>query len=159
MVNTYREQFSNKKWRYMWVEWFWIVAYTKSENIGKTRSMLRALDGKEGIMSNRHIRNMIERVIKFWEDYFEYVPYFFEFFRKVLTVIEGDQELNSEYKKMLLQDQIENEKYIMNILTKHFKNTGPNPSSNGSGKDEEINKEGSLSNGIDFKITSAMLHN
>jgi hypothetical protein len=154
MVNTYREQFSNKKWRYTWVEWFWIVAYTKSENIGKTRSMLRALDGKEGIMSYRHVRNMIERVIKFWEDYFEYVSYFFEFFQKVQTVIEGDQELNSEYKKMLLQDQIENEKYIMNMLNKHFKNRGLNPSSNGSGEDEEINKEQNLlNNGIDFKIT------
>jgi hypothetical protein len=153
VINGYRKQFSNKKWVYMWFEWFWIVAYAKSESIGKTRRMLQALDGNQGIISVKHLRKRTEQAINFWEDFIEYGQYFSEFLRKGLSLIKGDQELYSEYKRILQKDQAENKKYLLDMSTKQFKETGLDSGSNNNSKPEDRNKNGLLDDANALKIT------
>jgi hypothetical protein len=55
--------------------------------------MLLALDGKEGSMSPEHIKDQMHSVLKFWEEFIHYSPYFFNFLKLVHKLIEKDPEL------------------------------------------------------------------
>jgi hypothetical protein len=127
IFNRYRDQFSNKKFLYTWYEWLWICAYAMIEGVGKTRSMLRQLNADDGqkrrILSRIHIRNMIERVIKFWEDYFKYIPYFFGLLNLIQVLIQRDEELKEKYEKMLEQLEKENDVELMNREQRYLNKT------------------------------------
>jgi hypothetical protein len=121
IYDRYVKQFSNKRWQYTRVERFWIVVFAKSRGIGNTRGMLRALDGERGRVSNKYIKNLIEPTLKFWKDYYKYIPYLFELLYKGQTLIESDQELKNEYQKMLEESRIETEKYQEETITNYLK--------------------------------------
>ena len=117
VFNKYRDSLFNQNWKYTLYEWFWIVAYAKSEGIGKALSMLKALDvKKEGKISRRHIKKMLERVMRFWEDFQEYCPYLFKFRKLILICIDGDLELKERYGKLREQSKREDEDYVKRII-------------------------------------------
>jgi hypothetical protein len=119
VINTYRKQFSNRNWRYTWFEWFWIVRYAQAFSTRRAAKMLLALDGKEGSMSPKHIKDQMQSVIKFWEEFIHYSPYFFNFLKLVHKLIEKDPELKEEYRKILEQDENDNENYRKRMLEEH----------------------------------------
>ncbi|HEY9388005.1 MAG TPA: hypothetical protein VIP70_13270 [Nitrososphaeraceae archaeon] len=95
IFERYREPFSKKNWRYTWVERLWIAIYAKTEGIGRTLNMLRALDGeKEGRVSRKYIKDLPQPTLKFWEEYVEYGCYLFEFLEKGLSLIKKDRVNN-----------------------------------------------------------------
>lgn len=79
---------------------------------------------------------MIEPTLKFWKDYYKYIPYLFELLYKGQTLIESDQELKNEYQKMLEESRIETEKYQEETITNYLKQVllQSNESSNNEGK-------------------------
>jgi len=116
VFNKYRKALFYQNWKYTLYEWFWIVAYAKSEGIGKTLRMLRALDGeKEGKVSRRHIRKMLGCTIRFWEEFQEYCPYLFKFRKLILAYIKADPELKEKYEKLREQSRKEDEDYVKRI--------------------------------------------
>ncbi|MDQ6862330.1 MAG: hypothetical protein M3044_00755 [Thermoproteota archaeon] len=129
IFNRYRDQFSNKKFLYTWFEWLWISAYATTEGVGKTRNMLHELNVGDGqkrrILSRKHIRNMIGRVIKFWEDYFEYIPYFFGLLNLIQVLIQRDEELKEKYEKMLEQLEKENDVELTHREKRYLDKTTP----------------------------------
>jgi hypothetical protein len=62
-----REQFSNKNWCYLWLEWFWIVRYSQVETPRMAAKMLQALDDGKGKISSRQIKNRKEPTLLFRE--------------------------------------------------------------------------------------------
>ncbi len=105
IINKYRRQFYDRNYRYTWYEWFWIVRYAQAFTPRKAAKMLLALDGEEqgagGRMSPKHIKDNINPVMQFWQDYFYYTPYFFSYLKFIHRLIEMDPELKAEYNKMI----------------------------------------------------------
>ncbi|MGB0028190.1 MAG: hypothetical protein WBP64_15245, partial [Nitrososphaeraceae archaeon] len=97
IINRFRKHFSDRNYRYTLYEWFWIVRYAHVFTPGKSDKMLLALDGDGGKISLKHIRDMIRPVMKFWEKYFCYSPYFFEF----LKIMHHPKEMLEEHLKTL----------------------------------------------------------
>jgi hypothetical protein len=111
LICKYREPFYDKNWRYTWPEWHVIVKYAEAESSRKAAKMLRALDGEEGIMSRRYIERQKKRVSSFFKDFYEYIPYFVDFYIAILYIIENDPELKEEYEKILKEKAISSENY------------------------------------------------
>ena len=120
VVDTYRKQFSNRNWRYTWFEWFWIVRYAQAFTPRRAAKMLLALDGEEGRISPKHIKDQIKPVLKFWEDFIYYCRYFFKFRKLIIHLIKMDPELTEEYQKILQQNEKNNNIYVKKILEEHF---------------------------------------
>jgi hypothetical protein len=121
VFNEYRHALFDQNWKYTLYEWFWIVAYAKAEGIGKTLTMLKAIDGqKVGRISHRHIKKMLERVIRFWEDFHKYCPYLFKFIELILAYIRADPELAEKYEKLREQSRNENIDYLKGIRGTHI---------------------------------------
>jgi hypothetical protein len=108
VINTYRIQFPNHNWRYTLYEWLWIAKYAQKERIGKTRNMLSSLDGQAGRISRKYIKNQIDPVMKFWEDFVRYAPYFFKFLNIMNCVISHDPKLSEENKRRIEQVEKKN---------------------------------------------------
>ena len=124
IINKYRRQFYDRNYRYTWLEWFWIVRYAQAFSPKKAAKMLLALDGEEqgeagGRMSPKYIKDNINPVMRFWQDYFCYSPYFFSYIQYIHRLIDSDPELKDEYKKMLERDKKENDVTIDNMLKEH----------------------------------------
>ena len=86
--------------------------------------MLLALDGEEqgagGRISLKHIKDKINPVMQFWQDFFYYAPYFFSFLESIHSLIENDPELKAEWDKMLEEDCKDNNATVNRILEDHF---------------------------------------
>jgi hypothetical protein len=142
IYDRYVKPFSNKRWHYTWVERFWIVAFAKARGIGNTLNMLRALDGDRGRVSNKYLKNLTEPTLKFWEDYYEYMPSLFELLYKGHALIDSDQELKIKYQKMLERHRIEIERYQKETISNYLKQAllqsdyGGNDGYKGNGKEE-----------------------
>ena len=76
VINAYRRQFSDKNWRYTWFEWFWIVMYAQTFTAGRAAKMMLSLDGKEKRLSRVYIKDRVQPVMKFWEEFFCYSTIF-----------------------------------------------------------------------------------
>jgi hypothetical protein len=127
VINTYSNQFPNHNRRYMLYEWLWIAKYARKEGVGKTRNMLHALDGKAGRISRKHIRDQIDSTMKFWEDFSNYAPYFFEFLNIMKHFITNDSELSEEYKKRLEQLEEDNVQDATKIVKDHLDRIAQHP--------------------------------
>ena len=61
--------------------------------------MLVALDGEEqgagGRISPKHIKDNINPIMEFWQDYFYYSPHFFSLLKSIHRLIETDSELKA----------------------------------------------------------------
>ena len=118
VTNKYREQFSNKNWCYLWLEWFWIVRYSQVETPRMAAKMLEALDGEKGKISSRQIKNRKESTLKFLEEFFYYFRLFLLFELYTLQIIKEDEFLKKEYEDLLKKDKEKNEVSIDNIIKK-----------------------------------------
>jgi hypothetical protein len=127
VINTYRIQFPNHNWRYTLYEWLWIAKYAKKEGIGKTRDMLSSLDGQAGRISRKYIKNQIDPVMKFWEDFVRYAPYFFKFLNIMNYVIAHDTKLIEENKSRTEQLEEKNLEDIKKIVKEHLDRIGQHP--------------------------------
>jgi hypothetical protein len=152
IINTYRKQFSNRNWRYTWFEWFWIVRYAQAFSTRRAAKMLLALDGKEGSMSPEHIKDQMHSVLKFWEEFIHYSPYFFNFLKLVHKLIEKDPELKEEYRKSIEQDENDNENYGKMMLQEHLERIQQRQQLHNDGNDNNNNDYYGANNN-DFKIT------
>jgi hypothetical protein len=119
-VKRYRKQFSDRNWRYTWHEWFWIIRYANFRTPGAASKMLLALDGKEGMISPKHIRNKREAVLRFWTEYFEYSPDFFDFISKALKVTNESDTLRELYNRKALIDANKDTQYITKLAKRHM---------------------------------------
>jgi hypothetical protein len=124
IINKYTRQFYDRNYRYTWYEWFWIVRYAQAFTPGKAAKMLLALDGEHGEgdmgrISPKHIKDKINPVLKFWQDYFNYSPYFFNFLKFVHRLIEKDPQLDAEHNKRLEKDHEDNDITINKMLEEH----------------------------------------
>lgn len=107
--NRYRQPFSHARWKYPWIEQFWIVLLGHVVSAREAARMMRALDSKTmGKISPKHIRDQIEPTIRFWNDFFEYVPHYLEFLNTMELFIRNDPELSKI-------DQRETEKYYSEL--------------------------------------------
>jgi hypothetical protein len=121
VFNEYRNSLFYQNWKYTLYEWFWIVAYAKSEGIGKALSMLKVLEDKtEGKISRIHIKKMLEHVTRFWEEFQKYCPCLFKFRKLILVCIGDDPELKEKYEKLREQSRREDEDYVKEIRGKHL---------------------------------------
>ncbi len=104
IINKYRRQFYDKNYRYTWYEWYWIVRYAQVFTPNRAAKLLLVLDGEEqgtgGKISPKHIKDKINLVMQFWQDYICYTPYFFYFLTLMHHYIDMDPELKAEYNKM-----------------------------------------------------------
>jgi hypothetical protein len=91
-----REQFSNKNWCYLWLEWFWIVRYSQVETPRMAAKMLQALDDGKGKISSRQIKNRKEPTLKFLEEFFHYFRLFLLFEIYILQIIKEDEFLKKD---------------------------------------------------------------
>ena len=66
---------------------------------------------------------MVERVIKFWEDYFKYIPYFFGLLNLIQVLIQRDEELKEKNEKLLEQLEKENDVELMNREQRYLNKT------------------------------------
>jgi hypothetical protein len=73
LYNKYMSQFNNKKWDYLWFEWFWIVRYSQAQAPKKAVRMLQALDGKKRKISLKQIKNKTKEVLHFLTEFFYYI--------------------------------------------------------------------------------------
>jgi len=113
--------------------------------------MLLSLDGKEGSMSPKHIKDQMQSVIKFWEEFIHYSPYFFNFLKLMHKLIEKDPELKEENRKIIEQDGNDNENYRKIMLEEHFEGIQQKQLQN-DGNDNNNNDYYGANNN-DFKIT------
>jgi hypothetical protein len=120
VIKTYRKPFSNRNWRYTMFEWFWIVRYAQAFTPRRAAKMLVALDREEGRISPKHIKDQIEPILKFWEEFFSYGPYFFKFLKLMHYIIKMDPELTEEYRGILHQHEKDNNNDRKKILEGHF---------------------------------------
>ncbi|MGB7884231.1 MAG: hypothetical protein WBL44_16010, partial [Nitrososphaeraceae archaeon] len=94
LFNRYREPFSNARWMYTWAEWFWIVLYAHVVSTREAARMISALDGQSmRKLSSKRIKNQIEPVIYFWQDFFEYVPHYLAYLNEIESLTKNDPEL------------------------------------------------------------------
>jgi hypothetical protein len=94
VLNHYRKPFSYKRWKYSWIEQFWIILYAHVVSAREAARMIRAIDG-QGIrkLSARHIKNQMEPVIRFWSDFFKYIPFYLGYLNMIGRIINYDPEL------------------------------------------------------------------
>ena len=112
----YLAQFYNPNWRYKWYEWFWIVRYAQVFSVGKAVNMLRYLDGDNGKISRKYIRDQIDRVLNFWIRFLLYIPFFLAFRKTIIEcVIKVNPDLNKEYEEILDKKRIDREEYEREI--------------------------------------------
>ena len=112
----YTAQFYNPNWRYTWYEWFWIVRYAQVFTAGKAVKMLRYLDGDNGKISRKYIRDQIDRVLDFWKRFLLYIPFFLAFRKTIVEcVIKVHPDLNKEYEEILDKKRIDCEEYERKI--------------------------------------------
>lgn len=102
VYSEYMAQFYNPNWKYTWYEWFWIVRYAQAFSVGKAVKMLRYLDGDNGKISRKYVRDQIDRVLDFWKRFLLYIQ-FFLVFREIIIecVIKVNPDLNEEYEEIL----------------------------------------------------------
>jgi hypothetical protein len=129
VINRYREQFSNKNYRYLWFEWFWIVKYSDFETPKIASNMLAVLDDEKDTISAKQIKNRKEQTLNFLEDFFCYSRVFFLFLFKILQIVEKDDFLKNEYKDLIKKSRDKNESSIDNIVKRHHL-TNDAPSNN-----------------------------
>lgn len=124
IINKYRRQFYDRNYRYTWYEWFWIIRYAQAFTPRRAAKMLLVLDGEEqgagGRISPKHIKDNINPVMQFWQDFFYYTPYFFSYLKFIHRLIEMDPELKAEYNKMLEGDDKDNDATISRMLEEHL---------------------------------------
>jgi hypothetical protein len=125
IVNKYSRQFYDRNYRYTWYEWFWIVRYAQAVSSRRAAKMLLALDGEgeersRDRISPKHIKDKINPVIKFWQDFFYYARYFFYFLKFIRRLIKGDPELKAEYNKILEGNHKEDDTTINKMLEEHL---------------------------------------
>jgi len=86
--------------------------------------MLSVIDGEEqgagGRISPKHIKDNINLVMKFWQDYFYYSPYFFSYLKFIHRLIKRDPELKAEYNMILEGDHKDNDTTINRMLEEHI---------------------------------------
>jgi hypothetical protein len=124
IINKYTRQFYDRNYRYTWYEWFWIVRYAQAVTPGNAAKMILALDGElgegaRGGISPKHIKDKIKPVLKFWQDYFYFSPYFFNFLKFIHNLIKRDSELSVQYNKILEGDHNDNDSTINKMLEAH----------------------------------------
>src|SRR5690348_16538798 len=124
IINKYRRQFYDRNYRYTWYEWFWIVRYAQAFTPRRAAKMLSVIDGEEqgagGRISPKHIKDNINLVMKFWQDYFYYSPYFFSYLKFIHRLIKRDPELKAEYNMILEGDHKDNDTTINRMLEEHI---------------------------------------
>ena len=135
-ICTYREPFYDTNWRYTWPEWCIIVMYAEAKGSRKAAKMLRALDGEEGKMSRRYIDKQKKRVSSFVKDFYEYFPYFVDFCKAVLFIIENDPELNEEHERILKEKVVSRQNYE-NKIKQQYINSSHEDSNNGQFESHE----------------------
>ena len=98
--------------------------------------MLRVLDGKAGQMSRKHIKDQIDPIMKFWEYFSNYAPYFFKFLNDIESFIANDSELSQENKKRSEQLEEDNLNDVTKIAKDHLDRIAQHPysPSNNDGK-------------------------
>ena len=121
VIDNYRRQFWDRNYRYTWYERYWIVRYAQAFTPRRAAKMLLALDGEKGRLSPKHVKDMVKPVIKFWEDYFNYSPYFFNFLKIMHSLIEKDPVLKLVYRKIKERSEQDNENYRKEMLEEHLK--------------------------------------
>ena len=113
LFNRYREPFSNAKWTYTWAEWFWIVLYAHVVSGREAARMISALDGQSmDKLSSKQIKNQIGPVIRFWQDFFEYVPHYLTYLNEIESLTRNDPEL---FKIGLLESE-ENDRMESKVI-------------------------------------------
>jgi hypothetical protein len=127
VINAYRTQFPNHNWRYTLYEWLWIAKYAKKVGIGKTRNMLSSLDGQAALMSRTYLKNQIDPIVKFWEDFFSYSSYFFEFLNIMNCVITHNPKLSEENKMRIEQLEEKNLADVTKIAKDHLDRIAQHP--------------------------------
>ncbi|MGG6460302.1 MAG: hypothetical protein ACM3JQ_02630 [Candidatus Eiseniibacteriota bacterium] len=86
VIDTYRKQFSDRNYQYTYIEWFWIVRYAQVTSARRAIKMLTALDGEEEKLSTKHVKDKMNSVLKFWEEFIQYSPHFFRLHPRYLCV-------------------------------------------------------------------------
>jgi hypothetical protein len=120
IIKDYRKQFSDGNWRYAWREWFWIVRYATFRTPGAASKMLLALDGKDGIITPKHIRDKKEAVLRFWTEYFEYSLDFFAFISKALVLVHESDSFRDQYNTKELIGVNKDQEYIKELAKQHM---------------------------------------
>jgi len=116
VYDEYMAQFANLNWKYTWYEWFWIVRYAQVFSVGKAVKMLKYLDGDNGKISHKYIRDQIDRVLDFWKRFLLYIPLLLMFRKTILEcVIKVNPDLNKEYEEILDKKRIDCEEYEKKI--------------------------------------------
>jgi hypothetical protein len=101
-----RDPFYDKNWCYTWPEWRIIVKYAEAKGCKRAVKMLRVLDGEEGRMSARYIERQKKRVSSFFKEFSDYFPYFVDFCKATLYIIENDPKLKEEHETILKEKEI-----------------------------------------------------
>jgi len=124
IIDKFRRQFYDGNYCYTWYEWFWIVRYAQAFTPRRAAKMLLVLNGEEeqgagGRLSIKYIKNNINPVIQFWQDYFYYTSYVLSYLKGIHHLINRDPELKAEYNKILERDKKENDVTINKMLEEH----------------------------------------
>jgi hypothetical protein len=103
-LNRYRQPFSDARWRYPWIEHFWIALYAHVVSPRQAAKMVTILEGQVGRkISPKYIKNRIQSTTEFWCNFFEYVPHYLRYLITIESVCRNDPELSKI-------DQLESEK-------------------------------------------------
>jgi hypothetical protein len=127
-------QFNNKKWDYLWFEWFWIVRYSQAEAPKKAVRMLQALDGEKRKISLKQIKNKTKEVLHFLAEFFYYIRLLITAINEIMRFALKDERLRAIYEILNKKNDEENETAISkvqnNMLSRKITTTSCKKNSN-----------------------------
>ena len=120
-LNKYRQPFSDARWRYLWIEHFWIALYAHVVSPRQGARMVGILDGQVGgKISPKYIKDRIQPAIEFWCNFFEFVPHYLRYLVTIESIIKNDSQLSKIDQLESKKCDRENENDIEEIGRTHL---------------------------------------